>query len=159
MTPQTFLLVGIDPGLRLLPSRMDTPEARALLLAIALQESGLAQRRQLGGAPARGFTQFEPAGIRGVLAHKASSTRLRQVCERLDISANVAAIHRAVEFCDPLCVVLSRLLLWTLPNALPTRDQEALGWQQYLDAWRPGKPRPYAWRANWVGAWAVMEGL
>jgi len=45
----------------------------------------------------------------------------------------------------------ARLLLWTLPSALPTTADE--GWTQYLDAWRPGKPHP----ATWAGHWATAD--
>ena len=45
----------------LLPARMDTRAARALLVAIGLQESRFEHRRQIGG-PARGFFQFEAMG-------------------------------------------------------------------------------------------------
>ncbi len=40
---------------------LDSPEARELLLGTALQESGLRYLRQLGGGPALGLFQMEPA--------------------------------------------------------------------------------------------------
>ena len=67
--PADFLRVVIDPGLRFLTNVMGKDmagdPARVLLLAIALQESGLEHRRQINdaGQPmdqyARGFWQFE----------------------------------------------------------------------------------------------------
>lgn len=34
MTPEALLRTAIDPALALLPPKMDTPEARAMLIAI-----------------------------------------------------------------------------------------------------------------------------
>jgi len=46
---------AILPALAILPAKMDTPQARVMLLAIGLQESEFAHRRQMGNGPARGF--------------------------------------------------------------------------------------------------------
>ena len=51
----------IIPGLKLLPPKFDTPEARVMMLAIGMQESRFLHRKQIGG-PARGFFQFEEGG-------------------------------------------------------------------------------------------------
>src|SRR5699024_10369063 len=56
----------LDPALSLLPAVMDTHQARVMLLAIALQESDLAYREQIGG-PAHGLWMFERGGgVKGV---------------------------------------------------------------------------------------------
>ncbi len=158
MRPDLFVRTALSPGLSLLPPAMDTPEARALIIAICLQETGLAKRRQLGGGSARGYAQFEPVGVRGVLKHAASGAHLREVCQALDVAGNHQAIHRAIEFHDVLTVCCARLLLRTLPDALPQRDEEAVAWSQYLDAWQPGTPRPETWVTNFFHAWAVVAG-
>ena len=44
---------AIAPALRLLPARMNSPEAEVMLLAIGLQESRFEHRRQLVGSPPR----------------------------------------------------------------------------------------------------------
>nr|WP_316904517.1 hypothetical protein [Ralstonia mannitolilytica] len=68
---------AIEPALAILPSAMDTREARVMLLAIGLQESRFMLRRQVGG-PARGFWQFEEGtkmsrgGVWGVYLHDSS---------------------------------------------------------------------------------------
>ena len=49
----------IPAALSLLPPKMDTPEARAMLGAIALQESALRYRQQVGG-PAKGLSGIIP---------------------------------------------------------------------------------------------------
>lgn len=156
MTPGLFLDLALAPALRLLPSRMDTPEARALIVAIALQESKLLARRQFGG-PARSYLQFELSGIRGVLTHRATSALAAGICEAVDVAATAASVYVAIEYHDVLACVFGRLLLWTLPAPMPGRDNNEEAWQQYLAAWRPGKPRSADWSANFARAWALVE--
>src|SRR6476646_617594 len=91
----------LDVALALLPKKLDTPEARVLLLAIGLQESRLVDRYQVldGGAkgPARGLWQFERGtkasrgGVWGVFLHRASSDPLRLLCRARDCSFDPAA--------------------------------------------------------------------
>ena len=155
MTPELYRDLILVPTLTsgILPARMDSPMARVMMVAIALQESNLSARRQGGGGPARGFHQFERGsrdnrgGVWGVFNHRATRDIARDACERLHIRPVYDSAHIALEFCDPLDLALSRLLLWTLPQALP--ETEADGWRQYREAWRPGRPRVEAWPANW----------
>lgn len=49
---------AIEPALSLLPARMDSSRARAMLLAIGLQESRFEYRRQMNNGPARGFNSL-----------------------------------------------------------------------------------------------------
>lgn len=159
MTPALFLRTAIIPALELLPDVMDTAEARALVLAIALQESGLHARRQRAGGPARSFSQFEKAGISGVLMHSASSLKAVSLCETLNVTASVDGIYQAIEFQDVLCAGLSRLLLWTSRLPLAGLDDPPAGWRIYLECWRPGKPRPDEWRTNFsIAKNAVLQG-
>jgi hypothetical protein len=137
---------------------MDVPAARALLVAISLQESQLQARRQTDG-PARSYFQFEPAGIAGVLQHHSSALHAAQICLALDVQASVSAVYRAIEFQDTLACVFARLLLWTLPDQLPTRDDVNGAWRQYLAAWRPGKPRAEDWPENYERAWTALQGV
>jgi hypothetical protein len=157
MTTDTFIATALRPAFFLLPGKMDTPEARAMILAIALQESGLAKRRQFGKGPARSYLQFERAGVRGVLAHKASGKHARDVCTALDIVANGPCVHRAIEYQDVLAVCFARLLLWTLPKKLPPRTDPIEAWYQYLEAWRPGKPRETTRAAHYATAWLAVS--
>ena len=133
-----------------LPERMESPEATHLLLAIAMQESGLAHRRQIGG-PARGLWQFERVGVLGVVMHHSSAKPAAMACDRLLYPVpDVDAIYRAIEHNDVLACVFARLLLWTDPHPLPA-DPDS-GWDLYLRAWRPGKPRIEHWPASWQNA-------
>ena len=155
--------VAIVPALTCcLPAPMDSPEARAMILAVSLQESQLEHRRQLprragaGPGPARGFPQFETVSLRLLLKNPATSEHLRHACASLTILPNVPAIHRAVEFQDVLGACCARLLLWALPHRLPLRSQPEEGWQQYLAAWNPGCPRPVTWAEHYARAWQVI---
>lgn len=143
----------------LLPAPMASVEASALVLAIALQESRLTHRRQIGG-PARGFLQFERAGVRGVLRHAASRPAIVSVLRTLQYQPeDEDAAYLAIEHNDVLAVCFGRCLLWTLPGRLPGPDEAALGWNQYLDAWQPGKPHRETWDGCYRDAWThVLHG-
>ena len=158
MTDAYMLAHVVPAALALLPPSMDSQKARALLLAIALQESKFEDRVQIGGGPARGFWQFEKGGgVTGVLTHRSTADHMRRVCTTLRYQPSVAGCYAAIRDNDVLACCFARLLLWTLPNALPARDDAAGGWHQYLVSWRPGKPHPETWDANYTRAWALVS--
>ena len=139
----------------LLPEPMDSPAASALLLAIGLQESEFLARRQQHG-PARGFWQFERAGVIGVVTHPRSAPHVEHVFRYLrygETVGNVSLLHPLLEHQDTIAACFARLLLWTLVEPLPRQDEPERGWAQYLAAWRPGTPRPVEWSANFQEAW------
>jgi hypothetical protein len=140
----------------LLPQKLDTPEAKAMLMAIAMQESRWDERRQIHG-PARGFWQFEFGGVKGVLNHKASRPLIYSVLERLDYDHNPDTSYTAIEHNDVLAFAYARCLLWTLPQPLPLRTEVEEGWTQYVEAWRPGKPRPETWDEFYKQAWILTD--
>lgn len=141
-----------------LPEKMYSQEATTMLLAIGYQESGFEDRHQVGG-PARGFWQFEVAGVKGVLEHHATAKIAGELCSELGYELPTAPdIHAALEHNDILAACFARLLLWTLPQSLPDLGDGALAWDQYLDAWRPGKPRPEHWRENYNRAKEMLGG-
>ncbi|MCT8281768.1 hypothetical protein [Xanthomonas translucens] len=145
IAPELALSRIIVPALGELGDGMDSPPARVLMLAIALQESGLTARHQVGG-PAHGLWQFEAGGgVRGVLTHSASQRRARALCELHGIAPTVAAMYDAIEGDDLLAAGFARLLLWTLPLALPAIGDEQGAWEQYIEAWRPGQPHRDRW--------------
>lgn len=139
----------------LLPPKLDSAEAKAMLMAIAMQESRWDHRRQIGG-PARGFWQFEFGGIKGVLAHKASQPLIHAVLDRLDYDHVPDTSYVAIEHNDVLAFAYARCLLWTLPGALPARGEAGEGWEQYIEAWRPGKPHSETWDAFYAEAWRLV---
>jgi len=141
-----------------LPTEMGSLAASAQLLAIALQESDGTKRRQLRG-PARGFWQFETSGVRGVQRHPSSRVPLRYALKTLGYPVDLSptALQAVLEHNDVVAAVCARLLLWTLPDRLPSVDRADVGWGQYLAAWRPGKPRPTDWPANYARAWGIVS--
>jgi hypothetical protein len=146
----------IAPGLKLLPEKMTSPAAIALLLAIGLQESRFTHRRQVNG-PARGFYQFEQGGgVVGVLHHWQTSGIIRGILDRLEYDYSAMSSHTAIENNDTLATVYARLLLWTLPGSLPGRHEDEKAWGQYLAAWRPGRPHRETWNAFYSQAWGCV---
>jgi hypothetical protein len=139
----------------LLPPAMESQAATAMLVAIALQESRIEYRAQIGG-PARGLWQFEVAGVRGVLDHPASAGPIASVLRGLRYDAVIPAkqIHPALEHNDILAACFARCLLATDRRPLPFLSEVPLAWAIYNETWRPGKPRPETWNANYAAAWA-----
>jgi hypothetical protein len=139
----------------LLPAKMDTPAARALLIAIALQESKTSARAQYNHGPARGFWQFETAGVAGVLTHSASKAYIYAALLTLCYPPATTAVHAAIEHNDVLAAVCARLLLWTDAKPLPNAAETQKAWELYARTWRPGRPHRDTWDANYAKAWAV----
>lgn len=158
MTPQRLLTTGIAPALAELEALgiPDSVDARRILLAIALQETSLQHRRQVvsGGVengPAASFWQFEQGGgCRGVLTHPTVADRMNKICFAFNVMPTSAGLWEAMRYNDVVAAAAARLLIYTLPKKLPTTEAE--GWAQYLSAWRPGKPHPEVWAANWRNA-------
>lgn len=157
MTPQTFVAAAVAPALALLGPQYRSREAMAMLVAIGLQESGLRARHQYGNGPAHGLLQFELIGCRGVLEHPASAAAARRLCDDLLYTPDPLEVYDAIEYADVLAAGFARLALWRLPDPLPGRDGEAQAWAQYLEAWRPGRPKPEPWAGHYAGAWAAVE--
>lgn len=164
MTPHRLLQYAIRPALAELAQRGIPASAAAerFMLAIALQESGLRHRRQvLAGAgevgPAASFWQFEKGGgCLGVLRHPLASPHMLAVCSEFNVEPTAAGLWEAMRYNDLVAAVAARLLIYTLPDALPKTAAE--GWGQYLNAWRPGKPHPSTWAANWALAARTVDG-
>ncbi len=141
-----------------LPAAMHSANASAHLLAIALQESKVAHRRQVRG-PARGFWQFERGGLMAVRSHSLTSVALARALVALSYPANLDTVRAiaAVEHNDVLACVYARLLLWAHPANLPGPSFSDLAWRIYLESWRPGKPHPETWSSNYAQAWALVQ--
>jgi hypothetical protein len=148
-----------------LPERMTSAPAVAMLLAIALQESGLRHRVQQGSRGplphlARGWWEFERGGgVLGVLQHSATSELARKAALRLGYQPSANDVHQAIADNDALACVFARLLLWTLPQRLPGPAERDMAYRQYLDAWRPGKPGPNRWQGSYLIAWETVDAL
>lgn len=149
---------AIEPALSLLPARMDSSRARAMLLAIGLQESRFEYRRQMNNGPAKGFWQFERGGgVKGCLNHPASAPHLRTLCDARGVEFSAQAVWDAIEHDDVLAAGLARLLLWTDPRSLPEPDDVDGSWDLYLRTWRPGKPHFRTWAGFYMQAWEAVE--
>lgn len=150
---------AIDAAMALLPVAMDTPEARLILLAIGLQESGLIARCQIvdGGArgPARGLWQFERGGgVKGVLLHPASRYWALKLCEARQCPPDGWQVWERLETDDVLAAGLARLLLFTDQRKLPAPGDIDGAWAYYVRNWRPGKPHRDRWTSNYGQALA-----
>lgn len=147
----------ISKGLKFLPAKMDTPNARRMLLAIGLQESGFATTVQYGGGPAHSFWQFEQGGgVKGVLTHPASKQLAADACAAWGIDPTPKSLWIAMgkpEYQD-LAAVMARLLLWTDAHPMPVNAAD--GWDYYKRNWRPGKPHPDKFPACWASASAAL---
>lgn len=163
MTPHKLLHTAIIPALAELKQHgiPDTSLARRLLLAIALQESRIKHRRQVSSdgtesGPAASFWQFEQGGgCKGVLTHRQVAPSMRKVCEDFNVEPTSRGLWEAMRYQDVVAAAAARLLVYTLPGALPETVDD--GWGQYLNAWRPGKPHPATWAANWNLATKIAE--
>lgn len=154
MTPREFVDGPLSDALAILPSAMDTPQARVMVTAICLQESGLVHRKQLVNGPARGFPQFElgtrasHGGVWGIYLHDSSRFWLDKLCASRGVQFLPGSIWYALETDDVLAAGVARLLLFTDPKRLPAMDDVDGAWGLYLRTWRPGKPRPAEWPEN-----------
>lgn len=140
-----------------LPPAMRSPKASAMLLAIALQESGCVHRRQVRG-PARGFFQFEAGGVYGVKTHRASKPHLEAALSQLIYKSDLPTnqLLSLLEHNDVVACVCARLLLRTDAEPLPDPDHGNEGYKIYLRTWRPGKPHVETWPRHFAAAWAVV---
>lgn len=160
MKPHDLLNLAIRPALSLLPARMTSTAAEAMLLAIAMQESGLRHRVQQDGDAdpyddAVGWWQFERIGSAEVRRHPASAEIMAGVLVVLGYGPDHP--HEAIAHNDVLAAAYARLALWRLPQALPDgRMDWATGWGQYLRIWRPGIPHEAPWRGRYIEAWEAV---
>jgi len=157
MTLTDVRRLAIAPALALLPARFTSAPAEVMLLAIGLQESRFAHRRQVGG-PARGFWQFEQGGgVRGVLRHIATAGHARVLCEARHVAPTESAVYAALEHDDVLAAGFARLLLWSDAAPLPALGQSDHAWGLYARTWRPGKPHPETWEGLYSMALAEVD--
>lgn len=146
---------AVAKALGILPAQMDTTQARCMLYAIGLQESGFQYRYQLvdgkpdAKGPARGYWQFERGGgVRGVMQHHSSETYAERLCHTRGVPFKFEDVWQRLEVDDVLAAGFARLLLWTDPGALPPLSDQRAAWDCYVRTWRPGKPHLSRWFDN-----------
>jgi len=149
----------IPAAYNLLPPALVSDRATAMLLAIGLQESAFVHRRQVKG-PARGFWQFELEGVRVLMRNSRTHMLAQTVIDALCYheadrgpAQETVAVHIALAHNDTLACCLARLTLWTVLRPLPGPDEVDDAWQQYLEAWRPGRPDRARWDPHYAEAW------
>lgn len=146
----------IPAALSLLPGQMDSVQARAMLLAIGLQETEFLHRTQMNSGPARGLWQFERAG--GVTEVLTSFPEIvKPICQLLLYEPKAAIVHPALRDNDVLACVFARLLLWKDPRTMPESNNPTKGWKIYLAQWRPGMPHADSWAMNFRQAWEIVR--
>lgn len=166
MTPEFYLRAAVVPALSLFPMDMDTANARAMMVAIPLQESSLKFRKQLENGPARGYPQFElgldgagraVGGLSLLLKHAVAGPLCARVVDALDYAdLTPRELHGAMTHNDVLAAAMTRALLLTFPGPLPGPQEPEEGWHQYLSCWRPGKPHPEKWLGCYRLAWDTV---
>lgn len=155
----------VSAAFSLLPGAMNSREARAMLLAIGYQESAFNARMQgghgtvRGTGPASGFWQFERAGgVTEILTSEDTKDHAIRICRLFLYEPTPTVIHQAIADHDVLACCFARLLLWRDPRALPSPIEADKGWSIYVSNWRPGRPHPDAWAANFARAWSIVKG-
>lgn len=149
--------VVIPAAYCLLPTKMNTREASAMLLAIGLQESRFEHRRQIKG-PALSFWQAESGGgFRGILSHPDTRTIARAVLAVMAYGEPDASDFQAIEDNDILACCGARLLLWTHPSPLPAHNNANYAWDYYMNTWRPGRPHQQTWSECFRIAWEAVN--
>lgn len=159
MTPATYIRTAVDPALSCLPARMTDDSARAMLVAIAWQETGLRARRQTPRGPARSHLQFELSGLEGVLRHQSTAPTAAAFVHDLGYAdLSPAELLAAMEFDGVLAAGMGRLNLYWWAKPLPDAGSREEGWSQYYQIWRPGYPRPQDWPESWARGWGAVRG-
>jgi len=153
VTPAEFAARILLPSAARFPFR-DSPEARALLLAIAGQESAWMSRFQFGG-PARGWWQFESEAVADLMNRPTTCLTLKGFCAEQFIPWDAGDLFEAVAWHDPLAYALARLLLWTDPAPLPAVGDRIGALMCYDRLWRPGKPDATRWTSRYAEALAI----
>lgn len=163
MTPELFLKTGIVPALAYLRQNgiEDKMPVRRMLIAIALQESALAHRRQVSSdgtesGPAVSFYQAELTGAGyWLLRHAVSAPILKKACVDFNVVPTPQGVWDAIRYNDVFASIVARLNLFVLPSKMA--EDADMGWKQYLSAWRPGKPKEESWSANWSAADIIVK--
>jgi hypothetical protein len=156
-TPADCLAQVISPALAYLDPPLDSPEARVLLLATALQESGLRTRLQDGGGPAHGLWQTEQGGARCVLDNAVSKKLAADLCSKFAVAPISSDVYWTLAHDDLFACAFARLMLWCDPHPLPELGDADDAWLCYQKNWGPGKPRPQEWPANYAAALAAVQ--
>lgn len=138
MNPSLLKSLIIEPVLHHLD--WPQPRERALILcAIAIQESGLRDRRQYPNGPARSWWQIEPLTCEDCVKR---CEPVKLFWKSLTMDGRVTDL---LEYNDIAACAVAAGILRLTPGLLPAVGDVPQAWEYYLAAWRPGKPRREAW--------------
>jgi hypothetical protein len=152
MTPEQFSTRILAPAASLFPFH-DTPQSRALLLAIAGVESAWTSRWQEPVAYARGFWMIQQNCLNDLLAHPASGPLLRQFAAEMEISTG--GMFEALAWHDGWAYACGRALLLTDPAPLPAVGDVVKSAVYYRRNWRPGKYDGVRFEDRYAAALAI----
>lgn len=157
----------------LLPPALESRAATVLVLAIAIQRTGLSDRRQRGGGPARSFWLFDrgetlrigaTGGLAAVLAHPSSGPMLLKVLAALQypvapIQEVLRVLMLATEHNDVLAAACALAALQTLTVPLAVAGDAAGAYRNYAEVWQPGRMLSTDWEANYDAALTAVTAL
>lgn len=153
MDAQVFLEVVIRPAL--LALGLHSAAAEELLLGTAMVESQLVHREQLGGGPALGLFQMEPATHDDIWTHYlAYRPALARKVEAL-LSRPDADRHAELLVNDVYAAAMARIHYKRVAEALPAvGDTDAMAgyWKRYYNT-----PRGKGRAAKYVQTWERAE--
>jgi hypothetical protein len=148
----------VAPTLRWLDYPYNFVEARILLLAIGLTESGFETRLQISG-PARGFWQFELYGGCEEFYSSLKLRKFRDAALELGFVARPGATYGLIgNGADHLACLMARAILWLEPKPLPSIGDVDEAYRQYRARWRPGKPSKARFVRSYETAIEVVTG-
>ena len=105
------------------PKKMDSLTARRLLLGTALAESGLMHLKQLGGGPALGFYQMEPATYRDIFINYITRKKyLQDIVGELGPMPSWTQLHNGENFMITdfnFATIMARIHYWRVSEPLP----------------------------------------
>jgi hypothetical protein len=143
----------VGPVLRWMGASYDSPSVMAEMVTIAYVESDCRYRKQIKG-PARSFWQIEPFTGLDFLNR---SARLQYFWKQLRLPRplTMQGVGDQLYKDDRAGCVMARVILWerlskTAPPPFDPGEAAAKeGLDQYLKAWRPGRPHPERFLAAW----------
>lgn len=125
--------------------KMYSPVAENLIMGTAAQESGFSYIKQLGGGPALGMFQVEPATAEDILFRylktrkdlRARFERAVQVVPPHNIdwdNTTIGMVSQRLVYDLRFGVALCRLRYWMMPEKMPARADDLLGLARYYKA-------------------------
>jgi len=126
-----------------------------MLVAIAMQESALITRKQVGGSAISPY-QFEKIGIDNVFTHAETGRLVTGAAKELAIPVD-ENFYDAVKWNDAIATVIARLILWLDPAPLPALGKEVDARAYYERTWRPGIKSSIRWTTSYGTAVACIR--